>query len=154
MRLSKHCNLVDPAVLVMAGLLHDAAKAEEYVINPDGASTGWTKKGSLIGHRLMVFGWIEAAVAAYRIDIPPGQLLALEHAIMATEGIAAWTGFPDQRMLGAKIIAEADRISGSIDIFEQSSPKNVGYGKKHWTMKYAPYFSDIAKGKGEERDEN
>jgi 3'-5' exoribonuclease len=152
-RIAEHSEHVDPHVLVMAGLLHDAAKAEEYELDCGSTCKGWTEEGSLLGHRIMVYGWIKTAIAAYWIDVPNRQLLALEHALLATKGIAIWSGFPEPRMLEACILAKTDRLSGSMDLFEQLAPKQDGFGRRHWTMKYAPYFSRRDKSGGERHGE-
>jgi hypothetical protein len=150
MNLAEYSNLVDRDVVVMATLLHDAAKSEEYVLDADGAHRDWSDEGSLLGHRIMIYGWIETAMAVHQIAIPVRQILALNHVLLATEGIPAWTSFPEPRMLEAKILAAADRLSGSYDIYSALAPDAGGFGSKHWSMKHAPYFSLAAQPIGED----
>mgnify|MGYP000037581329 CR=1 FL=1 len=139
--LADNTDLIDESVLVLAALLHDAAKGDEYWIKKDGQHQGWSTEGSLIGHRLMVYGWIECALASHPSNITQLQKIALKHSIIASEGIASWSGFPEPRMLEAKIISAADRVSGTIDLFQQLAPDNGGIGLTHRHVKLPFYYS-------------
>lgn len=147
--MAKYSDHVDQGLLIMAALLHDAAKAEEYRLSYEGTHQGWSEAGTLLGHRLLVYGWIEAAMAAHAIEVPQRQLLSLKHILLATEGIAAWTSFPQPRMLEAKLLSAADRASGETDLFARLAPENGGFGTYHKSMNYPPYFSELGQPVGD-----
>lgn len=149
LEMAQHSNQVDRDVLLIAALLHDAAKAEEYVLHADGGHGGWSEGGSLLGHRLMIYGWIVEAVAKHSTQISPRQLLALKHLLMATPGLPDWAGLPRPRMLEWEMLSAADRVSGGIDLFGQLVPEGGGFGRKHGTMKLPPFFSLPAQPVGE-----
>ena len=77
-------------MLVLAGLLHDTGKADEY---------RWvhrrfelSDRGHLIGHRHTLLEWLAAARAQYRVMVPEAHYLALIHVLTAAKGAPAWLG--------------------------------------------------------------
>lgn len=131
----------DREILVAAALLHDVAKAEEYRFHHDRSHAGWSEEGSLLGHKLMAYGWVVESVTRYGIDLPARQFLALRHLLIATPGVPDWTGLPRPRMLECEMLSAADRISSRVDLFAQLAPENGGFGMRHESMKLLPFFS-------------
>lgn len=103
------------ALAVMAGLLHDAGKADEYRMKRD-ASYGMSDRGRLLGHKLTVVEWIAAATAKWRIAIPEAQYIDLIHNMTASNGAPDWMGIRRPATLAASYLSNLDRMSGARDL--------------------------------------
>lgn len=103
------------SLAVMAGLLHDAGKADEYWLNRDGRYT-MSDRGRLLGHKLTVVEWIAAATAKWRIAIPEALYLDLIHSMTSANGAPEWLAIRRPATLAANYLSNLDRMSGSRDI--------------------------------------
>ncbi|HRQ56394.1 MAG TPA: HD domain-containing protein [Azoarcus taiwanensis] len=128
---------VHRGVLVMAALLHDAGKADEYRL---GASRHeLTDRGRLIGHKMTVFEWIAVARAKHRVILPEAHYLGLIHALTSAKGAPPWLGIREPQSLEASILSAADRLSGQSDLIEQHAPRRSGFGRYHPHLKGSPF---------------
>jgi len=132
--------LASPAVLVMAALLHDAGKADEY---------RWvhrrfelSDRGRLIGHRHTVLGWIAAARAQHRVIVPEAHYLALMHALTAAKGAPAWLGLREPQSLDATLLSMADRLSAHSELMGRCAPAQAGFGRYHPHLGARPYRAE------------
>lgn len=128
-------------VLILAGLLHDAGKAEEYRFDREGNAYRMSDQGNLIGHKIVAYGWVQAAMAQHRIFLPKVERLALEHALTATQGIQNWTGFRPTQTLEAEILSAADRVSSYADMLFQLAPEGLGAGGTHESFRGRPFLA-------------
>jgi 3'-5' exoribonuclease len=132
--------LVYAPVLLMAALLHDAAKADEYEFNPKRNAFQMSTRGVLIGHKLSIIEWIAAAVAKYQIEIPTEVYLSLIHTLTAVKGAPDWMGLRSPVSLECHLLSAADRLSSEGDLFEQLKPGKNGFGRFHKHLRGRPYF--------------
>jgi len=101
-------------VAIMAGLLHDAGKADEY--NERWGKSVLSDRGRLIGHKVTIIEWIAIAREKIRVGVPDSTYIALIHALAAVGSSAAYTGMREAKTPEAKLLSHADRISGSAQL--------------------------------------
>jgi 3'-5' exoribonuclease len=122
---------------VLAGLLHDAGKADEYRLKPDG---GWalTDRGRLLGHKITNIEWIVTAMTNHRIVLPCGHYEGLLHCLTASKGAPEWLGIRKPAMLEAIMLSDLDRFSGTEDLMVRCAA-NDGWGVFHPHLSSVPY---------------
>ncbi len=121
----------DRGVAIVAGLLHDAGKADEYYER--GGDTVLSRRGCLLGHKVTIVELIAVAREKVRVGIPDSSYLSLVHALTATGSAAAYTGLRDAKTPEAKLLTHADRISGNAQLAShetQSSPDRASVQKR------------------------
>jgi 3'-5' exoribonuclease len=131
-------NYVHRSMAVLSALLHDAGKADEYVIKPDG-NWGLSDRGKLLGHRVTVIEWIAAAMARWAIRLPEGHGEALLHNLSAVAHAPAWMGLREPQTPEAAMLSIADRLSGTDDLMRRCLPTNPGWGRYHRHLGRKPY---------------
>lgn len=127
------------SILIAAGLLHDARKADEYVFDPAKGKYVLSDRGQLVGHKLTTLEWIGAAQAKQKVMIPTAHYLGLVHALTATKGAPEWMRLREPKSLEASILSKVDWLSGEGDLFRQMAPKQGGFGGKHRHLTHPPY---------------
>lgn len=128
---------VHHGVLVMAALLHDAGKADEYRLGFNRLEL--SDRGRLIGHKTTVLEWIAVARAMHRVILPEEHYLGLIHVLTSARGAPAWLGLREPQSLEASIVSMADRLSGQSDLVEQHAPRRSGFGRYHPHLKGSPF---------------
>jgi 3'-5' exoribonuclease len=119
LRLAQHDPRVDQSLLLMAALVHDVAKAEEYEWDERTQSMRLTQRGELLGHRLGVLEWLAIARESLpeALRVPPPQALALYHAIEACNA-PDWVGLRSPRTPEAHYLASVDALSGYAQLID------------------------------------
>ena len=123
---------------VLSAFLHDAGKADEYLMNAKG---GWdiSDRGRLLGHKVTVVEWISAAVAKYNIVLPKDHYVGLLHIFTAIPNAPDWMGMREPAMHESFLLSICDRLSGRDDLVKQTSTEEGGFGRSHRHLK-APIF--------------
>lgn len=124
-------------VLILAGLLHDAGKADEY--RQERERFELSARGRLIGHRHTVIEWIAAARATYRVLVPEANYLALIHALTAAKGAPPYLGLREPQSLDASILQVADRLSAQSELIRRHAPTATGFGRFHPHLGMRPF---------------
>lgn len=141
-RAAEDCEQASVPILIIAGLLHDAGKADEYRFDPQRHTFTLSDRGVLVGHKNTVLEWIAAARAAHRVIIPEAAYLALVHALTATRGAPPWIGAREPASLEAHILSSADRLSGQSNLVADSGGAGGGgFGRYHRHLKGRPYVA-------------
>lgn len=122
---------------VLAGLLHDAGKADEYLLRSDG-SWKLSDRGRLLGHKITNIEWIATAMARHRVILPKGHYEALLHCLTSSKGAPEWLGIRKPAMLEAIMLSDLDRLSGTEDLMVRCAA-NDGWGAFHPHLSSAPY---------------
>ena len=128
-----------PGLAVLAGLLHDAGKADEYQLASTRRLT-LSDRGRLLGHRITVVEWLAVA----RSQLPPDTLseaeyLSLLHCLTALPNQPEWTGIRAPASLEAQLVSLCDRFSGSDDLFARLHAPQGGFGRAHRHLRQPPW---------------
>ncbi len=113
------------ALCIMAGLLHDAGKADEYRLSPTGELVP-TDRGKLIWHRVTAIEWLAEANAKWKLMLPESHYLALVHCLVSSTGAPWWLGMRSPAMPEARFLAEMEKPSGMEELIRLTAPKGNG----------------------------
>jgi len=123
---------------VLAAMLHDAGKADEYTPNGKG---GWdlTDRGRLLGHKVSAVEWIISAVTRWHIQLPLDHYEGLLHIMTAIPHAPDWMGIRAHVTPESLLLSMADRLSGHDDLMMQTVNLDGGFGRYHKHLKYSPF---------------
>lgn len=136
-RISANMPGVCQPVLILAALIHDAGKADEYRWN--GNYWQRTECGSLIGHKDLLKAWIGALFDRKRDLLSETLRLGLWHTLFSAKNAPAYLDIRESCMLEADILSMADRLSGSQNLHQQVGHNTGGFGYRHEHMRARPY---------------
>jgi len=97
---------VSQSVVIAAALLHDAGKADDFRLSPEGGGYVLSDRGLWVGHRHTILEWL--AVARIRVIVPDAQYLALLHALLAAQDVC---GHGAMKSTEAIMLSVADRMA-------------------------------------------
>lgn len=145
--------LVDVDVLLMAALLHDLGKADEYVLSKRFNACKLSERGALIGHRLSTLEWMAAAreVVQAQDALDEAQVMAVYHAINACHA-QDWVGLRPPRTPEAFYLASADALSGNCDLIKMLAKPGSREGRSHPAFRGAVWITGGDSGCQEVRD--
>lgn len=132
---SKH--IASTPLAILAALMHDAGKADEYRLSKSGE---WvlSDRGRLLGHKVTVIEWIAAAMVRHRIILPSSHYMALLHCLTSSQNAPEWLGIRKPAMLEAMLLSNMDRLSGTGNLIERCAA-NDGWGQYHPHMGQRPF---------------
>jgi 3'-5' exoribonuclease len=134
--------LANVALLIAGGLLHDAAKADEYRLSRDGKHFRLSERGQLVGHRDTLIEWLAVAREVGRVVLADEVYLSLLHTINASKA-PPWVGLRDPRCIEPEILSMADKLSGHHDLHERCAPTDAasGFGQFHKHLSHRTYVT-------------
>lgn len=130
------------SLLIAAGLLHDAGKAEEYRYDAKRKRFILSDRGVLIGHRNTLLEWLGAARAGSPIALAETRYLALLHAVSAAKGAPPWLGLREPCSMEATVLSAADRLSGQMELICRHAPREAGFGVFHKHLGGRPFVAE------------
>lgn len=155
-KMKEYCEVEDPdkvPMAVLAGLLHDAGKADEYRLSPKGE---WklSDRGKLLGHKVTVIEWVAQAKAKWNLLMPDDHYMALLHCLTCSPNAPDWLGIRKPAMLEAVLLSNMDRLSGTKDLMQRCTTNQNGWGSYHAHLNGQPYRIDGHIHLPDERDGN
>lgn len=140
--------LANVPLLVVGGLLHDAAKAAEYRYDQVTRRFRMSKIGELIGHRDTLIGWLAEARRTHGLVIGSEVFLGLMHMLFAAKGAGSWLGLREPRTREADILSQADQFSRMENLRRACAPAKgePGFGRSHPNLSYRTYVTPKAPG--------
>lgn len=128
-------------IAVLAALLHDAGKADEY--QPAGSGMRMSDLGKLWGHKTTVTTWLAVARDRLRRGVPDAHYQSLVHALTAVPGAPAWMGLREPATPEAMLLSTADRLSGHADLMNRCMRSDGGWGVAHPHLKALPFTTPL-----------
>jgi 3'-5' exoribonuclease len=141
-------SLANVPLLIAAGLLHDAGKADEYTYDRALGAFHLSTSGELIGHRDTLVGWLAVARAMEGVMMPDDLYLALCHTIHAVSHAPRYLGLREPRCIEAEILSMTDRLSGGHDLHLRNAPADgeAGFGRYHRHLGHRTFLTPRVSG--------
>lgn len=124
---------------ILAALLHDSGKSDEYIATNHG-SWYMSERGKLLGHKITALEWISAATAKWNIQLPKDHYEGLLHVLTAAPNAPEWLGIRQPALPEAHLLSIADRLSGSDDLMHKTVNISGGFGQSHKHLKSPPFL--------------
>ncbi|KKX53269.1 3'-5' exoribonuclease YhaM family protein [Brevibacillus borstelensis] len=134
--------ILNADLLKAAIILHDIAKTEEYEAE-NGIASGFTTRGSLIGHISLVYGWIIEACLQYGIDQNSEMVTLLQHTVLAHHGQLEWGSPVQPQTPEAVAIHYIDQLDAKLQAVEDALaelPDNERWTKQLFILDKARVF--------------
>lgn len=98
-------------LLGFGGLVHDAAKADEYIYDRERCAYSLSLRGALVGHRDTLIDRLATVRFASRVGMSESTYLVMMHMLNANRGAAHWMGLRKPLTQEPEILSAADRFS-------------------------------------------
>jgi 3'-5' exoribonuclease len=115
-------------VALLAGLLHDVGKADEYEIV--GSCYQMTDRGRMCGHKMTSVVWLYSALKEFPM-IPREVRLSLLNILGSERDLPSKSGFRAPATAEGALVAAADMASGKGDLYTRQSKPDGGWGIQH-----------------------
>ena len=114
----QYSDAVDRDLLLCGTLLHDMAKAEEFVLSPLGLATEYSVEGELLGHPVM--GAQQTARLAEELELPREKSVLLQHMILSHHGEPEYGAAVRPMCAEAELLHLIDLIDSRMEIYAEA----------------------------------
>ena len=109
---------IDRSLLLTGTLLHDLAKAQEFVFSKLGLATDYSVKGQLLGP--LVMGAQDAAGTAARLGVPEEKSVLLQHLILSHHGEPEFGAAVRPMCAEAELLSLIDSVDSRMEIYRET----------------------------------
>ena len=109
---------IDRSLLLTGTLLHDMAKAQEFVFSQLGLATDYSIKGQLLGH--LVMGAQDAAETAARLGVPEEKSVLVQHLILSHHGEPEFGAAVRPLCAEAELLSLIDAVDSRMEIYRET----------------------------------
>ena len=110
--------VIDRSLLLAGTLLHDFAKAEEFVFSPLGVAVDYSVKGELLGH--LVMGAREVAGIAEEQHVPEEKSVLLQHLLLSHHGEPEYGAAVRPVCAESELLSCLDMIDSRMEIYRET----------------------------------
>lgn len=110
--------VIDRSLLLAGTLLHDFAKAEEFVFSPLGVAVDYSVKGELLGHLVMGAG--EVARIAEEQNVPEEKSVLLQHLLLSHHGEPEYGAAVRPVCAESELLSFLDMIDSRMEIYREA----------------------------------
>lgn len=110
--------VIDRSLLLAGTLLHDFAKAEEFVFSPLGVAVDYSVKGELLGHLVMGAG--EVARVAEEENVPEEKSVLLQHLLLSHHGEPEYGAAVRPVCAESELLSFLDMIDSRMEIYRET----------------------------------
>lgn len=133
----KFCDIypcLDADLLLCGAMLHDIAKLEEYAVPDTGIASGYTAKGTLLGH--LVMGAMDINETAKKLGINQKTAELLEHMLLSHHGIPEFGAAVRPMFPEAEVLSAIDNLDATVfEYFDILSDVPVGeFSSRVWAL--------------------
>lgn len=112
-----YSSVVDRSLLLAGTLLHDFAKAEEFVFSPLGVAVDYSVKGELLGH--LVMGAEEVARIAKEQNVPEEKSVLLQHLLLSHHGEPEYGAAVRPACAESELLSCLDMMDSRMEIYRE-----------------------------------
>ena len=113
-----YSEVIDRSLLLTGTLLHDFAKAEEFVFSPLGVAVDYSVKGELLGH--LVMGAQEVAKIAAEQNVPEEKSVLLQHLLLSHHGEPEYGAAVRPVCAEGELLSYLDMIDSRMEIYRET----------------------------------
>ena len=113
-----YADTVDRSLLLAGTLLHDFAKAEEFLFSELGLVTEYSVRGKLLGH--LVMGAQQVAEAAKQVGADEDKSILLQHMILSHHGEPEFGAAVVPQCAESELLSFIDKIDSRMEIYRET----------------------------------
>ncbi|HBL40185.1 MAG TPA: CMP-binding protein [Ruminococcaceae bacterium] len=132
---------INSDLLLCGAMLHDIAKLCELVADETGIATGYSARGTLLGH--LVMGAMMVEETAKKLNIPDEKAMLVEHMLISHHGDPEFGAAVRPLFIEADILSALDRLDARI-VEENNAVNGVptgGFSNRQWALDNRAFYN-------------
>ena len=132
---------INEDLLLCGAMLHDVAKLRELIADETGIATGYSVKGTLLGH--LVMGAMMVEEAAKKLGIPEEKAVLVEHMLISHHGDPEFGAAVRPLFIEADILSALDRLDARI-VEENGALNGVqagAFSNRQWALDNRSFYN-------------
>ena len=132
---------INEDLLLSGAMLHDIAKVKELIADETGIATGYSVKGTLLGHLIM--GAMMVEQAAQKLGVPEEKAVLVEHMLISHHGDPEFGAAVRPLFIEADILSALDRLDARI-VEEDGAVNGVqpgGFSNRQWALDNRSFYN-------------